>query len=105
MQAGKLRHVVTIQTASESQDSFGEPIKTWGSNSTAWASIQPLSGRELLTAQQYYAEATHRVIMRHSTAITPAVRLKFGTRYLQVNSVSDRDERGEQVECICTEVV
>ena len=105
MEAGKLRHVVTVQTASESADSFGEMIKTWGSNSTAWASVEPLSGRELLSAQQYYAEATHRVRLRHNSAVTPSARFKFGTRYLQINSVSDKNEKGAEIECICTEIL
>ena len=105
MEAGKLRHVVTIQTASESADSFGEPLKTWGSNSTAWASIEPLSGRELLTAQQYFAEATHRVRLRHNSAVTPSARFAFGSRYLQINSVADVAEKGAELECVCTEVL
>jgi SPP1 family predicted phage head-tail adaptor len=44
--AGSLRHRVTIQQLTISQDAFGGIVEAWTDLKTVWADISPLSGRE-----------------------------------------------------------
>lgn len=104
MEAGKLRHRVTVQTATETRDASGEPIRGWADTATVWASIDPVSGREMLAAGQVNAEAVVRVRMRYR-ALTTAQRLKWGSRVFDVVSVNNWNERDHELEVMCREAV
>jgi len=105
LNAGDINQRVIVQAATESRGATGEVTKTWTTALTVWASIRPLSGRELLQAQQVQADVTHRVRMRHNTTVTTSHRLLFGTRILEINSVIDPFEAGEELELMCKETV
>lgn len=52
MQAGKLRHRVTIQEPVIVQNpETGAVNKTWRDVATVWAEVSPLSAREFIAAQ------------------------------------------------------
>lgn len=108
MRTGSLRHRIDIQrekspaTRSES----GEEVPVWQTLVTRYASIEPLSGRELWQARQVRPDVTHKIIMRFF-AMTPKYRLKFGSRIFNVVSVLNPGERarGSAMELICVEEV
>lgn len=70
----------TIESLPETQNSRGEPIA--GAPTTFWtgfALIQPLSGRELIAAQQIFADVTHRVsIAPYVAGVQAKMRLNAG---------------------------
>lgn len=70
----------TIEQLPETQNSRGEPIA--GAPTTFWtgsALIQPLAGRELIAAQQIFADVTHRVLITpYIAGITAKMRLNAG---------------------------
>lgn len=72
MRIGALRHKVVIRcldpTAGE--DEYGDPNPEWVTVCTPWASIEPLRGRELFTAQQAASEVTSRIRIRYREGIT-----------------------------------
>jgi len=105
MRAGNLRHRLQIQTASETRGTQGSVSRTWQTDETVWGSIEPLSGRELLAAQQVDSEITHRVIVRGYPGLTSASRLKHGARILKIKSILNKEERGEEMELLCGEDV
>jgi len=105
MQAGKLRHKVTLKTGGESQDEYGEVTYTWSTQATLWASIEPLRGRELLHAQEVNAELSHRVRCRYNSNVDVADRIAFGTRTLEIVSVINPRERGAELELFCKEIL
>ena len=47
MRIGTLRHRVELQEPVENQDGYGEAERTYTTYATVWASVEPLSGREL----------------------------------------------------------
>lgn len=104
MRAGNLRHEVAIQSRSTSQDEFGQPVETWSTVATVWASIDPISGREFIGKSGEAAQVSHRVVMRH-TAVTPAHRILFGSRVFDVQHVGNYRERNEFLELLCAERV
>ncbi|HDZ39249.1 MAG TPA: head-tail adaptor protein [Marinobacter sp.] len=102
MQAGQLRHRVEVQASSEA-NSRGNTTKTWTTEVTIWAGIEPLSGRELIEAQEVVADATHRVKIRYLADVTPKKRFLFGTRELYIESVQNIDERNRELVLTCVE--
>ena len=65
MHIGKLRHLVSIERRVESLDDVGDAVPKWVQETRVWGAVEPLSGRELVAAQQIHAEATTRVRLRH----------------------------------------
>ena len=105
MQAGQLRHRVTIQQASESQNSVGEAVKSWASVATVWARVNPLRGTEYLAAMQAKATVDTRITMRKNAfpGLTPKHRIVFGARVFDIEAVIDVDGLGDAMEVSCKE--
>jgi SPP1 family predicted phage head-tail adaptor len=105
---GRLRHRVTIQQPTVSRDSAGSPTRTWATLGTVWAEVRTPQGFEQAAqeAGQVKASLTHTVRLRRPDfAITPACRVRWGSRALEVQSVSDPDNRGEAQILLCSEIV
>lgn len=105
MRAGRLRHRVTVQSASTSTDSFGQTQPTWGSVGTYWANVRPLMGKEAERARQVRADATHVVEMRIPVSITPEMRLSYDSRTLNIVEVVNIDERDREYRLTCVEIL
>jgi len=105
MNAGKLRHRVTIQKLEEVDDGYGGVTSTWKDMATVWSSVEPLKGRELYAAQQVKAELTHRIRIRYMSGIKPEMRIVFDNRSFDIEAIIDPEERHESLELLCSEVV
>ena len=103
MRAGALRHKVTLKSPSGSQDAYGETSLSFSDVADVRASISPLSGRELMNAQQVNSDVTHRVTIRFYSGVQPSWRVVFGTRTFEVQSVRNLDERDRTMELMCVE--
>lgn len=93
MEAGKLRHSVSIESATDTQDQYGEPIKSWSSFAEVWASREDLSGQEAFAAQQVKADITTRFSIRYVEGITATMRVRMGLTLYNIESVADPDGR------------
>lgn len=106
MQAGRLRHRIAIQSASESLDDFGSTTKVWSTDTTVWGHVEPLSGQEKFEAQQVVGEVTHKITTRYySSGITPDMRLVYDSRTFEILSVIDVREHNRAMELLCKEMV
>lgn len=90
MEAGRLRHRITFQTGSESND--GEGITVYTDSFTVWSDIRPLTGNRRYLAQQLDASISGTVIIRYRSDVKSSMRIKFGTRYLTIISIRDPEE-------------
>ncbi len=104
MRAGQLRHRVAVQSATQTTNDAGDPIRTWSTTAAVWARVEPLSGREAERARAIRADLTHKVTIRGGVTLTPAMRFLFGSRVLNVGHVLDAEERGITLQAYCTEV-
>ena len=75
LSAGRLRDRVTIQTKSITRDAYGAEVVTWAALATVWASVESLSGREYMAAQQINAERVQRVVIRDRDDVMPHMRV------------------------------
>lgn len=108
MQAGHLRFVVQLQQRSTATDTHGQQVTTWTNLFSGRANIEPLTSRELLSAQAIQNELSHRITMRYRTEfanpITAAgLRIVYKGRYFSISGVQNIDERNRTVELLATE--
>ena len=105
MRAGRLRHRVTIQNYTESQNTFGETTKTWADYATIWAAIEPVKGREFWESQQVNAEITTKITMRYLAGVKPKMRVLDDNRIFEIDSVINVDERNRELQLLVKENV
>ena len=103
MRAGPLRHRITIQEATETQDVYGEPDVSWSEFVQAWASVEPIGSREYFASNRENADITHRVRMRYRPGITHKMRVLYGTRAFDIESIIDARESHRSLELLCRE--
>lgn len=104
MNAGQLRHRITIQQSTETKDQYKRPTTGWSDYATVWAAVEPLRGREFLLAQNTNIELTVRVRIRYLHGVTPGMRVLYGGRIFDIQSVIDVEERHREMHLMCTEV-
>lgn len=76
MKASKLRHRITIQELTGGRDADGDPIaEQWQDKLTVWASLEPLSVKDVLSAQTANSKTTARAVIRYRDGVTSAMRV------------------------------
>jgi SPP1 family predicted phage head-tail adaptor len=105
MQAGRLRHRVTIQEKNASRNTYGEEVPAWSEIATVWAGVEPLRGREYLEMRQVQAEVTTRIRMRYLSGIAPEMRVVWGNHTYDILTVIHINTRGAEMQLLCSEVV
>ena len=106
MNPGKLRHRITLQEYREILDQYGTPIdQGWQDVATVWASVEPIQGREYIQLQNTQSGLTTRIRIRYRPGITPAMRVLYGTRVFDIQSVIDFEERHIELQLMCIERV
>ena len=103
MRAGELRHKITLQTPTETVDTMGTMTTTWSTFKTVRAAIWPIRGAEYLAARQTTSELTHKVRIRYLADLTPKHRVKWGTRYFDIEAIINPDECNIYYEMMCRE--
>lgn len=104
MLAGKLKHRISLQSATTAKNTFGEDVQTWATYATVWAEVTPLNGRELLYAQQASSETSYRVSIRYNSSVAPTNRLVWGSKTLEVTAVINVGADNRELELMCREI-
>lgn len=104
MQAGRLRHRVTIQTVSEAQNSIGEPIETWSTFATVWGAIEPLPSRDRYTAAQLEEPIVYRLRIRYLSGVTGKMRVVHGGVTYNIKGAPMVDARKSEIELLLEEL-
>lgn len=102
LRAGRLRQRVTIQTRTLTKNAYHEQIETWTDGACIPADVVPYRGEEQVQGDRLETQQRYRVTVRYNSAITNKIRLKWGTSYLDVHQVVNRDERGRAMDLICS---
>ncbi len=103
--ASRLRHKITIETSSESANSYGEAVQTWTTYATMKAAVEPLNGREYFSGQQTDAEINTRFRIRYVAGITSKMRIAFDSRTFDIKAVINDQERNKELTIMATENV
>ena len=102
MQAGTLRHRITIERPGQAQDAAGQTFNAWFRVAEDYAEVETLSGREFFSAQRMQSPATVRVRMRYRDSIDTTMRVRYGVRVLDITAVNP-DPRSRELELMCVE--
>lgn len=104
--SGPLRHSVELQEHIEmEQRGDGSIVPRWRTKLTVFASVSPLSGRQLERAQQIAGKVTHEIVMRYIPGVTRQLRLKFNDRFFTVAAVLNTNEQNVELRLLCNEAV
>ncbi|MFZ3035381.1 MAG: phage head closure protein [Parvibaculum sp.] len=90
---GELRERVTIERATRLADGVGGATSSWSELATVWASVIPLSGREVATGERVEAHQSYTITMRYRDDVTTAMRAIWKGRTLNIRSLADPDSR------------
>lgn len=106
MQAGRLRHRITIQRKEQTQNpNTGAMTTTWATVATVWAVVEPLSAREFIAAQAVQSDVSVRITMRYRPGITSAMRLLHdGKTYNITGVLADKASGREYITLPCSEL-
>lgn len=105
MRTGQLRSKVELQKPSETKNEVGEVKTTWETEHEVWAQITALTGIEFYQSDQVESNVTHRVTIRWVAGLDSEWRILYGDRILEVNVIMDPQERKEQLQMLCREVI
>lgn len=97
MQAGKLRHRITLQEPVKVQNpTTGAVINTWRDVSTIWAEVSPLSAREFIAAQASQGEISTRITIRYRPGVTRKHRILFRGAIYNIEGVLPDPKSGRE---------
>lgn len=106
MEAGRLRHRVTLQSYTATRDpDTGDVIRDWEDVATVWAAIEPLSTREFIASAATQSKVTTRIIIRQR-AVDHTMRAVHNGRIYNIEGVlADPNSGLEYVTLACSEGV
>lgn len=104
MQAGALRHRLSIAAVSRGRDALNGVSETVGASVTVWGALEPVADQEHFDQARFAIRPTHRATIRgpRSESLHRA-RLTWRGRVFDVVGVSDASERqdGTKLELLC----
>lgn len=110
MEAGRLKHRVTIQRPTRTvSPTSGEKRVAWpegAAGDTVYAEVRPRSARERLEAAQIDASGTYVVSMRYSIYtqnLSTDDRLLFNGKVLNITGIINVGERNVEIQALATE--
>ncbi|MBI6132322.1 phage head closure protein [Serratia marcescens] len=105
MQAGKLRHRITLQKPEKVQNpDNGEMEDAWLDLTTIWAEVVPLSSREFVAAQAMQNAVTTRITIRYRQDIQPKYRILFRGKIFNIEGILSDPKSGlEYLTLPCSE--
>ncbi len=103
MNAGKLKHRITLEIPSRSKNSFNEWVTTYATWWTGWAEILPAIGNNYFLSKQIDANVSGVVKIRYREGVLPTMRIKYGTRYLNIVSIIQPQESRRELHLMYSE--
>lgn len=96
MQAGKLDRRIVLQRATVATDAFNQPVQTWGTLATVWASAKPISDGERARAGEVFSSLSMRFQIRYSSTVAnldTRDRVVFDSRTYDIVAVKEIGRR------------
>lgn len=79
--------------------------EAWATTYTEWVFIRPVSASEIIKSNREEMTISHRIKMDYRSGIVSSMRIAWGTRYFDINSVINIDEANREIEILAAEVV
>jgi len=108
IEAGKLRHRITILKADREQDSTtGEMETVWTKFGTYWGSWESYSTKDFIAAASILNQTSVRSVLRYNTDINAGMRVYFRSKYYEIVGppLPDKESGIEYMTLMLAEVV
>ena len=110
--AGQMIHAFTIERATTTQSTTGQPVKNWGDvtamltgHSTWFGSLAPTAGTEYKRAGQITGSMSHEIKGWYFPGLKVTDRLKEGTRIFNIVAALNVNETDEEYQIFAKEAV
>ena len=101
--AGRLRLRLTLERATPTPDGAGGATFSWNAIATVLADVVPLKADERGVGEGFSDLTLHRIVIRKRADISTSDRFRLSERIFRIRSISDPDEDGRFLECLCEE--
>ena len=102
---GSMREQITIQSLGTTRDTGGGISSNYSDSQTIQASIKPLNGKEVYKQGKLQDNVTHEIMIRFNSSVTAKNRIKLGSRFFNIRSVINVDERSRYMKILAEEGV
>jgi len=102
-QIGQLNKRVEIQAPVSVSDGMGGSTESFNALATVWAAIWPVSATEQVQTMQNVMTISHRIRIRYRSGMLASYRIKFGTRYFNIVSIVNPNEKNEWLDIMAKE--
>jgi SPP1 family predicted phage head-tail adaptor len=103
--ASEFRHYILIQRKGElTTDGEGGFEDAWSDVESTWAAVYPVRAQQLFEYRSINVEATHIIKVRGETDIVEADRVSFDSRYFEILTVENIQERCIEKVATCKEL-
>nr|DAO45660.1 MAG TPA: Putative head tail adaptor [Bacteriophage sp.] len=105
LKAGKYNKVIGLQKQVNEQNDYGGIVSKWRTISNVRAAVEPLQGREFFSGAVPLGENIVRVRVRYGIEVDRTMRVKYGTRLLEITNIIDSKESHRELQLICKELL
>lgn len=100
-------HRIHFERQATTVDAAGQQSRTWAEIGGAWSKIEPIRGRDYFIASGEKADVTHKISAPYqaSLGLIPADRVRYGSRYFDIESVINVGENNRELQLMCREVL
>jgi len=102
-EAGRLRLRLALERATRSADGAGGATLTWNEIATVSADVIPVRADERDVGDGLGDVTLQRIVIRKRDDLLAGDRFRLGERLFRIRSVSDPDEDGRFLLCLCDE--
>lgn len=103
MKPGTLRQRIIIQTSTTTTDGSGISTESWTTFATVWASVEPLTMREMLSAAATDSKIDTRFIIRYRSGVLPTMRISYDSKYYNITQIINVGERDRELQLLASE--
>lgn len=103
LNSGKLRHRITFERATKTDDGGGGSSMVWATVATVRAYVKPISGGERLQAMRVESNITQRIYIRYRDDLAESDRIRYGSRLMQVKAIVNIEEQNKWLEVYAVE--
>lgn len=100
-QAGQLDRRITIQTFSESTDSFGQEVKSYSTLASVWANVTEKVGSEGEDGDMIAATKRVEFIIRYRTDVNEQMRISYNSNIYKIQAIQSADARKAFLKLVC----
>lgn len=102
---GTLKKRITIEALQRVSDDQGGWLEQWVKKYTVWASIEPLSQKEVYQGMQAASPLSHKIIIRYIPLLITKERIDYNGRKFNITSIRNLNEAGIYQEILAFEAL